>query len=775
MSKPGAEFLKRLRETFRLEAADHLSTLSAGLLAIEKAERVEQWVEIVNQVYRAAHSLKGASRAVGFADVERICQVLEGEFHRWKRQDSKPPTEGFDVLLEAIDLVGSIIGAQEQQPVPGERVESLLERLRALGGERASEEGSTPAPEPSAQRVTDPGPRSQAPDSGAAPGPAPASRGVAEPVADSVRVPMAQLDSLLLQVEELLSLKLTAEQRVVDLRETRSIVAAWSQAWTPVADQLRRLQRAGGGRLGLQGGQTSVALSDSVLGYLEWSQENLRPLEQRLEVLRHTATLDHQHTGALVDTLHRDVREIVMLPFAVFLEGFPRMVREIARAQDKQVDLVLRDDDVSADKRILKSLKDPLTHLLRNCVDHGIEPPQAREAALKPPRGEITLSVQRNSENEVELQISDDGAGIDLEAVRAAALRQGGLSEEEAEALSAQETLELIFRPEVTTSRMITDLSGRGLGLAIVREGLESIGGRVTVASTKGRGTTFRLFVPVTLATFRGIVVTAGEQTFVLPTVAVSRVLQTQRRDIKTVENLATIEVDGGPKPLIRLRDVLGIPGRSGAPKDTDNVTSLVLGQGTARIAFEVSSVKGEQEILVKSLGTHLPRLPNIAGATVLGSGQLALILSVPDLFRAASRVSTSAGTVVADGDPERAVRSILLVEDTITSRMLLQNVLQAAGYRVATAVDGADGWAALKLGDFDLAVLDVEMPRMDGFELTEKIRADETLAKLPVVLVTAREAREDRERGIDVGANAYIIKSTFDQGKLLDVIRRLL
>jgi two-component system chemotaxis sensor kinase CheA len=465
-----------------------------------------------------------------------------------------------------------------------------------------------------------------------------------------------------------------------------------------------------------------------------------------------------------------------MLPFSTLLEIFPKMIRDLSRDQGKEVELVIMGSEVEIDKRILEEMKDPLIHLLRNCIDHGIEKPEERIKNKKQPRGIITIAISQIDSNKIEIYLSDDGAGIDLEKVKKAAVKSGIISEEDRENLPEQEIYSLIFQSEVSTSPMITDLSGRGLGLAIVRERVEKLGGYISVQTEPHRGTVFRLLLPLTIATYRGIIVQAGDQLFAIPIAKVERVMRIKPDEIKTVENRETIVLNGRTIPLVCLTNVLEISRMKKQGGDSHFIPVVILGSAERRIAFSVDKILSEHELLVKSLGKNLSRVRNIAGATVLGSGRAVPILNVSDVMKSAVRLtSTSPQAAVTAGVEGDKKKSILVVEDSITSRMLLKNILEAAGYLVKTAVDGLDAWTALRIEEFDLVVSDVDMPRMNGFDLTSKIRSDKKLAELPLILVTALESREDRERGIDVGANAYMVKRSFDQSNLLEVIQRLI
>ena len=372
--------------------------------------------------------------------------------------------------------------------------------------------------------------------------------------------------------------------------------------------------------------------------------------------------------------------------------------------------------------------------------------------------------------------MTDDGSGIDPARVKSAAHKLGVVSARDMEKLDDEQALALAFCSGVSTSAVITELSGRGLGLAIVQERVERLGGVITLESNHDAGTSLRIVLPLTLATYRGVWVRAGDEVMVIPVMAIERVIRVSRKDIRTVENHETVSLDGQTVPLVWLSDVLELPRKSVATESTDKVQAVLLSVGDVRVAFRVEEILGEKEILVKALGPQLVRVRNIAGACVFGAGVLVPVLNVGDLMKSAMKPR---GAPIAPRAPEANAAllqpSILVVEDSITARALLKSILESAGYDVTTAVDGIDAYTTLKSETFDLVVSDVEMPRMDGFDLTAKIRADKALAELPVILVTALASREHRERGVDVGASAYIVKSSFDQSNLLEVIKRLI
>lgn len=796
-----AEFLKKLLAAFRIEADEHVQAMSKGLLEAENEAVSENRLPIVETIFREAHSLKGAARAVDLAEIESICQALENVFAAWKRGEICPAANQYDVMHQAVDTVVRILESPEHGSFDDEirRVVQSLDAVKS-GTPVESPKPEAPSPAPVSKPETAPKqelntpPPSEVPEqppepttttpvappvsvqppadtTAAAPAPAPVPApepARQEPPAppperallpETIRIATSKLDALLLEAEDMVSLKLVAAQRATELGEAFSAFAKWRKAWTKfIADS----------------NETGGSLDAKSREFLDWSQGYLHALENRIGTLARSAAQDRRSVGSTIDSLLENTKRLVMLPFSTLLESFPKMVRDLARDQGKNVVLEMRGGDVEIDKRVLEEMKDPLVHLLRNSVDHGLEKPSEREKRGKPERGKIEIAVSQVDGSTVEILISDDGSGIDPESVKRSAIKQGLLTAEDAVNLRDENAVSLIFKSGVSTSPILTEVSGRGLGMAIVRENVEEIGGRLSVKTSVGKGTTFCILLPLTLSTFRGILVEAAAQVFIIPASSVERVTRIKNEDMHSVENRDSITIENEAVSFVRLGDVLKLPRETAAHTERGGwIHTLVLASSRKRVAFGVDRVLDEQEILVKPLGKPLLRVPNVAGATVLGSGKPVPILNVHDLLKTSAQTTRAAEALQTT--TERNNRPVLVVEDSITSRMLLKNILESAGYDVHTAVDGMDAWTTLRTEPFDLVVSDVEMPRMNGFDLTARIRADKRLAELPVVLVTAREAREDRERGIDVGASAYVVKSSFDQSNLLEVIGRLI
>jgi len=778
MDRKTEEFRKRLLATFCLEAAEHIRALSFGLLELEKPATAEAHPVALEIIFREAHSLKGAARTVNATAIETVCQSLESIFSDWQKKALLPSPALFDLLHRTTDSLETFLISLKAGPqTMDSTIDSALSASLVQSLEEARQ-GSLSAPTPGEQWVasmTAPlNPQAAASEQSL-------SMTRASPT-DTVRAPVARLDALLLEAEELLTAKLGAHQRRSEVQELRSTLAPWKKVRSQCRSHIRAIDRpqtSSGGRT-----ETQSSGNRKLLELLDQDDQFFHSLDARLGSLEKAADRDQRALERMVEQLLDSAKKVVMLPASSLLETFPKLARDLARDHGKSVELELRGAELEMDRRILEQMKEPLLHLVRNCIDHGIESTAERERIGKPRRGSIHINLSRKDGDKALLLVSDDGAGIRAAEVRSAAVKLGVISAHDAAGLEEHKELDLVFRSGISTSPIITDISGRGLGLAIAKEKVEKLGGVLSLETQPGVGTTFRMVLPLTRAAFRGVVVRVDQQLFVLPTLQVDRVLRLRRTDIRTVENRETFLLEGRTTALVHLRDVLGLPATIASSRSTqvesESMQAVLLGSAEKdidkRIAFLVDEVLDEQEVLAKSLGKQLAQVPNVSGATVLGTGRVVPILEGPDLLQSAIETSiASRRSATSAIEPEKRGKSILVAEDSITARSLLKNILESAGYEVQIAVDGAEAFAALKTSTVDLVVSDVEMPRMSGFALTSKIRSDPKLAELPVVLVTALGSREDRERGIDAGANAYIVKSSFDQSNLLEVLRRLL
>lgn len=788
----------RLLQTFLLEASEQLSLMTRTLDELELGGDPVQSLEVF---YRAAHSLKGGARIVNLPSLEYLCQSLESVLALLRRQVLSLQPALLELLRQCVENLESQLQGAEA-PLPGRlttRALALRQSLDKLAS--GSAPLSTPptqpvAPDPVAPRLSesiavapaiqaaplaltasesqDPSAVSVAAVMSAAGSSPP--RQTHEPMApvpvtkppqasapaveegldplnrvlypgreESVRLPVARLDDLLLQAEEMTALKLALRQQVLELKGCLDTLS-----------QLRHRQQH----------STTDEPQDLDRQLAELGKSLLR-------VKRH-GEQEARQAGSLIEKLIADAKALLMFPFASLTEGLAAMLRDIAQEQGKQLTVQIQGESLELDRRILQGLRDPLIHLLRNAIDHGIEPPAEREENHKPTRGRILIQARCTEQGKAEILIQDDGRGIDRQALQEAALRDGYLTAEQVSQLGDEEALQLIFRSGLSTRREVSHLSGRGLGMAIVQEQIEKLGGHIRVSSQTAQGTRFVLELPLALASFRGIQIRVGQRRFAVPTLSTQRVLRLDSSQIHSIEGRPTFSLDQRTVPIVSLAGLLGIA--ADAPAASGLQDLLLLGQEQEPIAFAVDDVLGEDDLLVKQLGPQLIRVRHIAGVSVLGDGTLLPLLNTHDLLKSARGAPSQLPEVIESDQPRASTaHRILVVDDSITSRTLLKNVLESYGYEVKTACDGLDALTLLQNETFDLVSSDVEMPKMDGFELTAHLRADEQFSRLPVVLVTSLESVEDRQRGVDVGADAYIVKSSFDQSNLLEIIRKFL
>lgn len=586
---------------------------------------------------------------------------------------------------------------------------------------------------------------------------------------ESIRIPAARLDELLMRAEDMLSLKIMSRQHNHDLNNVGFKFEQYTRDLVKIYADVRAARQL------IDRDQASIEelFIESVLGkvleFLDLQQQQLSALSAQLSTLKTGSLNDFRVASSTVDTFLENTKKLLMMPASTMLELMPKLVRDLARELGKEIDLTINGSSIQLDKRVLAQVKDPLVHILRNSIDHGMEKPEVRTESGKSPRGTLTISVLPQEGNTVEIVVTDDGAGIDIKKVKEIAVKNHLVDNERAAEMTDEEAISLIFQSSFSTSSTISEISGRGLGLAIAKENIEHLGGRLVVESRPGLGTTFRIKLPVTVATFRGVLIKCADETLIVPTSDMERLVKVRKEQVKSSKNGQTIEVDGQEIPFLRLDHILELPTSTANP---NHHLAMVLRHSESKCAFEIDEVLEEQEILIKKLPKPLVRVRNVAGVTVLGSGKPSAILNVSDLLKSATKLAAKKVRIETDKTPV-SVKKILVVDDTITARILMKNILEAAGYLIKTANDGTEALKVLEKEQFDLLVTDIEMPKMNGIELTAAVR--QKGQTIPIILVTSMTDQHFREKGTEAGADAFFVKSSFDQNNLLDVIKRLI
>lgn len=818
MQPTDSDFMRELMTVFCGEADERLTTIDQRLLAIEQTTDMDVRAELFADLMRELHTLKGSAGAVNLPDVSRLAHALETHFGAVVASPSISQ-EVYDRGYGGLDAMRALIVAGHRGEPADVDVDGVLATI-------AGQAGAAPVAEPAA--VGRPAqldlPQADAPDRGEAVGsvplppevpwtpatttaavpaasdqPAPMGSTAPQPVAavaaavappgraaqrtegaadEVVRLSTAKLDSLMARVGELVVTRIGTGRRTAEVRELEAVVAAWGDTWRRVRPQYMKVAAA------MRDDTASAAdlLPElrRLMPALAESDERLHELTRQVTELRSGIETDERRLGQVTTDIEDEVRRTRMLPVSTVFDPLHRMVRDLARDLGKEVLLEVEGGTTEVDRSVLEHIRSPLTHLIRNAVDHGVETPDVREAAGKPRRATLRVAaVQRGGS--LLLAMSDDGAGIAVDEIRETALRNGTVSNDQLRVMSERDILRLVFRPNFSTMTAVNDVSGRGVGLDVVRETVERLNGMVDVSSDAGAGTTFTLSLPLSVATTQALLIEISGMTYALPIGAVTRIVSAAREDIGRAQGREMIVLEDGPVVLVRLEDVLQLPSDEEAHGIRRPV--IIVGSDERRLGVAVDQLLGTQDVVVKPLPKPFERVRHAAGATVLASGEVVVVLNTSDLVRSAVRTAARVDRVVerpggpgaTSVAPETAMLgTVMVVDDSIVTRMLEKSILEAAGYTVHVAADGIEALRSLHSTPVDLVVSDVNMPNMDGLALTQQIRNDGTLRDTPIVLVTSLDAPDDHARGMEAGADAYIVKSSFSQEGLLETVRRL-
>ncbi len=742
------DFLQELLQTFNAEAAEHLQTLNMALLSLEVRPEAPRCRELLQEAFRAAHSLKGAARAVSLDLIEQVANAMESVFEEAQATQEYLPADAYDVLYDALDAIGQLLEGQTVAVAP------LISRLAQVSGvvSEVSATADDPAVEALPEMASSNGARVDAPPTVETVSPNDsAARLAAASSEDTIRVAIAKLDNLMAQVGELLGTRMNTEQRAVEVQAIRQQLKDSPKVWHEIKTLLPLID-----------GEAGVRLTELLTRYQAQVQSTLQDVNRFDQHLRQ----DTLRLGMIASQLQDSVRYVRMVPFESLAPVLQRAVRDAARSEGKQVAFILSGGEIELDKKVLEALKDPLLHMLRNAVSHGIETAAERTKQGKLAEGNVTVTLQQRGA-EVHITVQDDGAGFDLNGLRkAGSHKHGSLLDDHA---SVDDVIELAFISGVTTSPHVSAISGRGIGLDVVRQRLEALQGRIHVETVPGEGSTIHLVVPITLAVMRGLLVRVGDERYVLPLLSVEKIIEARRGF--SVQGQMMIAVDGCALPLVSLAGLLERPF---TPDRGAAMLVVVMAVAEQRLALVVDDVLTEQELAIKPLGKPLHHVRNVAGAAILGDGNPVLILNTADLMRAAKGLRQPMVDQYVEEEAPRRNAHILVVDDSITTRTLEKNILEMAGYEVTTATDGAEALRRLADRRVDLVVSDVQMPNMDGIVFTRHLRSNQDFKDLPLILVTSLESREDRERGLIAGANAYIVKRGFNQAELLKTVQQL-
>jgi two-component system chemotaxis sensor kinase CheA len=724
----------KLRALFKAESEEHLQHLDDALLRLEKTPADQALLE---QAFRDAHSLKGAASMLGLHGIQAPARRLEDDFNAARHGAQALSLETIARML--VDLSSIRRLALEAVSAGNGNV-----RDTALAQKIARE----PSAKLSATAVAPPG----AATPRAAPDPTEPGPALSAPFRiESVRVDTRKLDALMTHAGELTVTKTRLARRLPDVDALIELLEEWA----------RRKSRRHSGSGAADPGPTleQHGRMGALLGRL------------RAGLTEDSARLDY-----IAGELDNGIRLVRLLPLSNVFRLFPRLVHDLGQEQGKEVELVIEGEETNADKRILEEIKDPLMHMLRNAVDHGIEPPLDRESSGKSRRGMVRIKASHTASS-VTIEVSDDGRGLDEMAIKRSAQKRGLASDATLATMSSAQVQSLIFAPGMSTAGFVTDVSGRGVGMSVVRANVERLKGSIQLQSAPGKGTSFTILLPVTLATVRVLIVEVNGHPYGLPAECVQVLKMVSPAEVFAVEGHNAVLHQGRPVSVARLADLLELP-QATARRMVRDVPAAspcaVLSLGSESFAVFVDALLDEQEVVLKPQSALLERVRNVAGATILDSGEICMVLNAQDLL---ASMRKGAAPVAPSEAVSAAVRKklILLAEDSITTRTQEARILENAGYEVVTAADGLEAWNKLATRAFDAVVTDINMPNLDGLGFAEKIRRESRYAGLPIILVTSLASGEDKRRGLEAGANAYIAKPAFDQKILLDCLERLI
>jgi two-component system, chemotaxis family, sensor histidine kinase and response regulator WspE len=748
-------------DLFRMETREQMRVLTDGLLQLEQGAADAALLEAM---MRAAHSVKGAAVIVGLDPAVRLAHAMEDVLVAAQEGRARLDADGVDVLLGAVDLLQELALTSEpgKRTPHANRLARMLTMLRALLEQDAAAPAAVAEPEPAPTAEPAPGPGSAlVPESEPEPVPEPAPAPQPTPAPPAPAPAPAAPDG----GGDLLTLAGQARLQAGQLRPWIAGLQRYKRYQHGVFEALERLQDA----IRTTGDPHLAELAQRVA-------DRATPLRDTLLQTIESAEYYERRALAVSARLADEVLALSMCRFADGVRGLPRMVRDLARGLGKDVRVEIDGDATLVDRAVLARMDAPLNQLLRNAVDHGIELPAERTAAGKPAHGTIRLEA-RHRGGMLSLVVEDDGRGVDPERIRAAAVRRQIAAPAFAPALSQAELMEFLFLPGFSLKDSATELSGRGVGLDVVHDTVRAMNGTVRAESAPGAGFRTVITLPLTQSIVRALVVDVAGEAYALPIARVERVLRVPTTAVLTLQGRQYVKTgadgeDAEELGIVAASQVLGL-GEAVAGTD---LALVAIGTGRERYGLAVDAVHGEQSLTVQPLEPTFGKLRDVAAGALLDDGTPVLILDVPDLLQSIARLlGTGAALRLAPGAPTAAsARRVLVVDDSLTVREMQRKLLAARGYRVDVALDGEDGWNQLRAADYDLVITDIDMPRLDGIGLLERIRRDPRLHRLPVMIVSYKDRPEDRARGLEAGADYYLAKGAFHDATLLDAVRDL-
>jgi two-component system chemotaxis sensor kinase CheA len=761
--------MQEIMEDFLIEAFEMIEQLDQDLVELESNP---DDLELLNKIFRVAHTIKGSGSFLNLDVLTKLTHHMEDILNKARKSELKITPDIMDVILESVDMMKALLenirdnGTDVTDDI---NIDPVVAKLDAISKGKAVSNSDDSAEEETEEVEDD---ISEADLENMTP----------EEVEAEIERLLKQRAEEDKKLREEMKKENSSENKSDIPKEEKQVPKKQETKPTPKKEEPKKSVPAKKSSNVEQTIRVDVNRLDNLMnliGELVLSKNRLikiyNDVEERYEGEHFLDELNQVVSSISIVTtdLQIAVMKTRMLQIGKVFNKFPRVIRDLSRELGKKVNLIIKGEDTELDKSIIEEIGDPLMHMIRNSVDHGIESPEERIAAGKPEVGTVELKAY-NEGNQIVIEIADDGRGMDPDMLKSKALEKGLISEKEADMMSDKEAFMLIFKPGFSTAAKITNVSGRGVGMDVVKTNVEKLNGIIEVDSTPGEGSVFKIKIPLTLAIIQALLVAAQEELFAIPLANVIETVRITTEDISAVEGKSVLKLRDEVLPLVNMSDIFKIEKILG---NNQYLYVVVLGVGASKVGLIVDGLIGQEEIVIKSLGEYLKGIEGIAGATIRGDGKVTLIVDVAALMKLAKETHSS--TIVTSivekkqkkEKPEDYV--ILIVDDSNTDRKIMKKCIEPLGFQIKEATNGEEALNILKNdSNIDAALVDIEMPKMDGYTLAQEIRKYNRFKNLPLIAVTSRTTKSDRVRGVEVGMNEYITKP-YTPDYLANVLKR--
>ncbi|EGK8097258.1 hybrid sensor histidine kinase/response regulator [Campylobacter lari] len=762
------EDIQEILEDFLVEAFELVEQIDHDLVELEANP---EDLELLNRIFRVAHTVKGSSSFLNFDVLTKLTHHMEDVLNKARHNELKITPEVMDVVLESIDMMKTLLNSirdNGNDTAIGLDIAPICARLTAISeGESLESVAPAKAEEPKEEVKEEPK--------------------VEEPEVDVNKLSDDEVEA---EIERLLKVRKAEDQaRRAEKKKTQEANPAPSKpaAQAQNATAEKKVPAAGGGSSGANMDQTirvEVKRLDhlmNLIGELVLGKNRLLKIyddvEERYDGEKFLEELNQvvSQLSIVTTDIQLAVMKTRMQPIAKVFNKFPRVVRDLGRELGKQMELEISGEETELDKSIVEEIGDPIMHMIRNSCDHGIEDPATRVANGKPEKGTVNLKAY-NEGNHIVVEIADDGKGLDADALKSKAIEKNLITEREADQMSDKEAFALIFKPGFSTAAKITNVSGRGVGMDVVKTNIEKLNGVIEIDSELGKGTVMKLKIPLTLAIIQSLLVGTQEEFYAIPLASVLETVRVPIDDIYTIEGKNVLRLRDEVLSLVRLSDVFGV---KQVLENTDQTYVVVIGVAESKLGIIVDTLVGQEEIVIKSMGEYLQNIQGIAGATIRGDGRVTLIIDVAAMMDIAKEIKVDIKAQI-EAQAKKVVKekpsdyTVLIVDDSKMDRNIMQKSLEPLGVSIIEATNGVEALNTIKSGehDIDAVLIDIEMPRMDGYTLAGEIRKYSKYKNLPLVAVTSRTSKSDRLRGVEVGMTEYITKP-YSPEYLENVVRK--